>query len=83
MGDGPGLHSGLLRLAVLPKHGVVIASSRRKPGLLYVLRISDGVLLAESSAPHFVTYLAADPLTGVVYASPAVGCNQPFVDVSG
>lgn len=62
-------------IAVLPTQGVVVASSKSRR-LLQVYRISDGAFLAKVAAPKYVTYLAADPVAGKVYASTGVGCDE-------
>ena len=63
-------------IAVLPRHGIVVACSKNDHHSLHAFRISDGALVGEAKAPRFVTYLAADPVAGRVYASTGIGCDE-------
>lgn len=76
----PGTFADCCGVAVLPSHGVVVASSKNRGPWICAFRISDGKQLAMATAPTYVTYVAADPLEGVVYASTGIGCD-PFIFV--
>jgi hypothetical protein len=54
-------------VALLPQHGVVVASSY-KSDFIHVHRLADGARIATATAPD-PTYVAADPATGTVYVS--------------
>ena len=63
-------------IAVLPRHGIVVACSKNSRHSLHAFRISDGAHVEECEAPEYVTYLAADPVAGRVYASTGIGCDE-------